>query len=432
MRRLRDIVLGPTSDGVLHGIAVLVLGSGAARAIGLLSIPLITRLYSPQDMGVLAVFMALVVVLAPLVSLRYVQTLPLPRSDGAAFNTFVLSAGLIALNSALVGALLWAFGPAFLNMLGMQALLPWRPLVLLGVVTVAGYELLTHWATRKGRYGLMAKTSVWQGAAGAGAKIALGLAGWKPAGLLLGQVVGQGGGIGSMLRGFAPEFRALRPHVSRRRMAAMAHRYRGFPIYRVPSQGLLMLSMQAPILFFAAVYSPELTGQLSLAITALALPINVVGTSAGQALYSEAAKALHHSPDKIPVMARQVMGRLFLIGLVPAVVLMLGGAWLFGLVFGEVWRMAGSFAALLSVSLLFQFAAAPAMQLLNLAPNQMVFLAINLARMGLILVVGAVGLWTDASPQQVIAAYAAAMTLFYILVAYLSLILVTSKRQARP
>ena len=48
---------------VFRGMVTMALGSGAAKGIGLLVVPLLTRIYSPEDYGVLSVFTALIFVL---------------------------------------------------------------------------------------------------------------------------------------------------------------------------------------------------------------------------------------------------------------------------------------------------------------------------------------------------------------------------------
>ena len=94
--KLGKRLFGGASGGVFRGMLVLATGSGIGKIIGIAAIPILTRIYAPEDFGVLAVFTALVTIHAPLVTLRYVLALPLPRHDGVAFNLLVLSTGCLA------------------------------------------------------------------------------------------------------------------------------------------------------------------------------------------------------------------------------------------------------------------------------------------------------------------------------------------------
>ncbi len=70
---------------------VLVLGNGAGKIAGIIAVPVLARLYSPGDFWVFAIFMLFVMVVSPLITLRYIVAIPLPRSDGVAINLFAVS-----------------------------------------------------------------------------------------------------------------------------------------------------------------------------------------------------------------------------------------------------------------------------------------------------------------------------------------------------
>lgn len=385
--RLAARLFGGASGGVFQGMLTLALGSGAARAIGIVSIPVLTRLYTPEDFGVLAVFTALVAILAPLVTLRYVLALPLPRHDGLAMNLLVLSLGLMLVLSTLMGLVLWLWGPPLLALVSMDVLAPWWWLIALGVLGTASYEMLTLWATRRRAYRVIAQTSVTQSAAGALVKIGMGLAAFQPLGLLVGQVVAQAGGIVRLLRGFLGEFRVNWRYIRISLLRKTAWWHRGFPIWRVPSQFLMVFSMQAPMLFMAALYDAQTAGQFGLAVMALSVPVNLIGQSVGKALYGEAAFVIKNDPQKVIQLAKEVQGRLFFAALFPTLILFFFGEIIFFYVFGHDWAAAGVFAAWLSIGVAFQFTSAPLVQLMNLFSSQSVFLIINVLRfIGLILV----------------------------------------------
>lgn len=388
--RISARLFGGASGGVFRGMATLALGSGIGRIIGIASIPVLTRLYRPEDFGVLAVFTALVAIFAPLVTLRYALALPLPRHDGVAMNLLALSTGLMLGLTGFFALALWLWGAPLLALVSMQVLAPWWWLIALGILGAAAYELLTMWATRRRAYKVIAQTNVTQSAAGALVKIGLGLAGLQPLGLLVGQVVAQTGGVGRLISGFWAEMRANWRHVRASRMRKAAWRHRGFPVYRMPSQLLLVFSLQSPVIMAASVFGAATAGQLGLAMSVIAIPIMLLGSSVGKALYGEAARIGMRDPARLLSLAWATQLRLFIIGMVPAGVLFLVGPALFQIVFGPEWELAGHFVSLLSLYLLFQFTSAPMMQMMNLLDAQHMFLGINLLRAaGLVALMGA-------------------------------------------
>lgn len=74
-----------------------------AQALTILALPVLTRLYSPEDFSLLAVYVAILGILTVVACLRFEIAIPLPEQDEEGAHLLVL-----ALGSALaIGALLW-------------------------------------------------------------------------------------------------------------------------------------------------------------------------------------------------------------------------------------------------------------------------------------------------------------------------------------
>lgn len=408
-------VFGGSASNVFKGMATLALGSGIAKLIGLATIPVLTRLYSPEDFGVLAIFTALVSLLAPILTLRYVLAIPLPRHDGLAFNLLVLSAGLMLVVTLLISLLLWVFGERLLAVFSMAELARWWWLISLGLLTAATYEMLTLWATRKRNYRVIARTNVWQSTSGALVKVGFGLLALKPIGLLVGQVVAQGGGSGTLLCGFREEFRDNWRFLRWSRMRKAAWRHRGFPFFRVPSQFLMIFSVQAPLMFMALLYDAQTTGQLGLALMALGLPIQLFGRTLAKAFYAEAANLGSKQSDEVRKMTHAIIKRLAIFSIPPAVVLLFFGSMLFTLAFGEGWEQAGGFASILAVYLVFQFIQTPVAHIFYLFDGQRALLMLNMQRVLLLMACFGAAYLLSFTAEATIWIYALTLSTHYLL-----------------
>ena len=419
MRSLTARLFGGPANTVFRGMATLALGTGAARLIGIASIPILTRIYSPADYGFLSIFTALVSMIVPVLTLRYVVAIPLPRHDGMAMNLLALSAALMLVMTVAISIGLWFFGPALLGLVSMDVLVPYWWLIALGIVGTGSYELLSMWATRRKAYRIVAQTQVFQSAVGALFKISLGLLAIKPLGLLLGQIVAQSGGIGSFITRFQMDFRRTAKMVSLKRMGFVFRYYRGFPAYRLPSQFLLVFSMQAPLIFITAIYDVETTGQFGLALMALGLPISLIGQSIGNAYYAEIAQLSRKEPQKILEITKSVQKRLFVLGLPPTLFIFFFGKELFEWIFGNHWSMSGSFASIVSVYLFLQLTSAPLIQVLNVFNVQKMFLAINASRAMLLILVFLFFRVASFSSINFVTLYSCMMVIFYFSISYL-------------
>jgi len=141
-------------------MAMLATGTGVAKVIGTVSVPIITRIYLPEHMGVLSVFTALTAILVPFGTLRYTMAIPLPKHDGLATNLALLCGLLLFITSTLFLFFFWLFAPPLLAVLSMDQLLPYWWLVPVAFAGTGLYELLTNWAVREKAFRPLAKTRV--------------------------------------------------------------------------------------------------------------------------------------------------------------------------------------------------------------------------------------------------------------------------------
>jgi O-antigen/teichoic acid export membrane protein len=82
----------PKSNFTKH-VLILVSGTVIAQAISILVTPILTRLYTPEEFGLFAIFVAISSVLGSIANGRFELALLLPKVDKNAFEVFKL--GLI-------------------------------------------------------------------------------------------------------------------------------------------------------------------------------------------------------------------------------------------------------------------------------------------------------------------------------------------------
>lgn len=392
---LKNKLFSGEGGNVFKGMFTLLIGAGLARIVGLVSIPILARIYSPEDYGVLALYTSFITILAPIMTLRYVQAIPLPKNDVMAFNLFSLCFKLIVFFSMVVALVLAVFGETILAWFNMEALMPWRWLIVLGAAGTAVYELFSLWATRKKQYKTIAKTQFTQSLIGNIAKIGLGLLAFKPSGIIIGQFLSQSAGITSFVKDAKTDFKTYLPQIKRSKEKFVAKYYQDFVWFRLPSQILMVLSIQAPVMMMAALYDKGVTGQLSLAMMALSLPVGLIGGAMAKAYYAEIAALGKNNIDKITALTFSVQKKLFIVGVPFAALVYFLSEIAFVLAFGEVWYMAGAFASILAPFVLFQFTSSPLMEVINILGTQVVYLVLHSLR-----IIGLLGVYLYAYSFQ--------------------------------
>lgn len=370
-----------------RSVGVLVGGTAGAQVLAVLAAPLLTRLYTPEDFGLLAVYASLLGLVAVIASLRYELAIPLPECDTEAANLVALSLLLVVVNTVFFGALTLLLRQPIANALGVPALAAYLWLLPLGVLAGGIYNVFNYWAVRSKHFGMIASTRVTQSLAGL--LIQLSTFKFGGIGLLFGQLVGQSAGSFKMVS------HAIRSDgfklVSWSGIKQAARRYQRFPIFSTWEGFLNTAGLQLPPLLFAFLFGPAVAGMYSLANRVLSLPLSLIGSAIGQVFFSSAADARRNG--QLGPLVVQLHTRLAHIGLPPALLMMLVGADLFALVFGSEWRQAGEFAQWMVPWLYLVFVSSPLSTLFAIAEKQNQGLAFQILLLFARLMAIGIGAW---------------------------------------
>src|SRR5687768_12650448 len=162
--------------------------------------PLITRLYTPRDLGVLAVYAALLGIISVAASLRFDIAIPMPENDEDGAN--LLAAALVSTTgiSLVVGIITVSAPEPIVAWLRTPELSTYLWLLPIGVFFAGCSSALQFWATRKKAFTRIARTKIEQSLGATGVQIGLGSVGVRPLGLIIGQIINGGAGFFSLGR----------------------------------------------------------------------------------------------------------------------------------------------------------------------------------------------------------------------------------------
>lgn len=336
-----------------RGVSVLLGGTVSAQMLLVLASPLLTRLYSPEDFGLLAVYASLLAMIGVIACLRYELAIPLPEDEQEAANVAALSL-LIAFVIAMLSALIVvAFGESIAQSLGLPVLAGCLWLIPIGVLLKGAYTVFSYWSIRKKSFNVIAGTRLRQ----ALATILIQLTAFKLGGtaLLLGQVAGQSIGTVRLARLalLMPAFN----HLTLRGIWSVARRYRRFPFFSTWAGLLNTGGTQLLPLLLTTFFSSVATGFYALAYRVLTLPMSLVG-SAIQSVYFSGAAAAHRDKD-LGNRTQKLLNILVQIAVPPAAVIALTGPQFFSWFFGNQWLEAGQIAQWMTPWLVLQFCTGP-------------------------------------------------------------------------
>jgi O-antigen/teichoic acid export membrane protein len=394
-----------------RGVSVLVGGTAGAQLLSILGAPLLTRLYRPEDFGLLAVYASVLALIGVIASLRYELAIPLAADDAEAANVAALSLSLIALSSLLTATLVMLAGPQIADVLGVPTLAGYLWLLPVGVLLAGTYNVFHYWSIRTKRFTTIAGTKLRQ----ALAALAIQLTAFKLGGiaLLYAQVTGQS--VGTISLGRPALASAGFRHVSWRGIRNAARRYRRFPAFGTWAGLVNTAGHQLPPIIIAAVFTATGAGLYALAHRILMLPATLLGSAIGNVFTSHGIDAMR--AGKLDRMYVRLQDRLIHLGLPPAAILTVFAPFLFTTAFGPEWRDAGQMAQWLAIGVFAGFLVSPLSQVFTILEQQATGLRLQIVLFMLRLCALAIGAWTS-SLHATVALFSFASVLGYGLYLY--------------
>lgn len=407
---IRDKVLNRFKGRYIRNIGVLVGGTAFSQLIAILALPFLTRLYTPEDFGVLAVYTSILSIISVVACLRFEIAIPLPKKEKDAIALLFL-----AIISVIAVTLLTILGVSLFSDQILQAtdykLSGFLWLIPIGVFFAGIYSALQYWATRKKAFSLIAKTRMTQAISGNGTQLTFGFLNFGAIGLLLGQLLNVGAGIWGLLRYILKNHLQLLQAIKMRRLKAVAKRYDRFPKYSTWEAFANAGAIQIPIILIAYYAIDAEAGFIMLAMRLLSAPMRLIGGAVSQVYLAEGANHFHNGTLK--QFTYKTIWNLAKVGSLPLLFAAITAPILIPFIFGEEWARAGTLISWMAPWFFMQFVTSPISMALHITGNQRVALVLQIT--GLLLRVGMVMLASLFFINSIGEIYALSGLLFYLL-----------------
>ncbi|MHC8514319.1 lipopolysaccharide biosynthesis protein [Sporosarcina sp. ITBMC105] len=344
-------------NAFMKHVLTLMKGTAIAQFLPVLISPILTRMYTPEEFGIFAIYIAVISVLTPIVSGRYELAIALPKEERKALSLFTLTI-IINLCVTLVAIIFILFtADRIVDLLSLQDSV-WLYLLPIGLFLVGIFNSLTYLNNRHGRFGYLAKSKINQSIAMAVSQLFLGIIKLGSIGLLIGYCIGQISSILKLREKIEITTKVKKDNINKKDLLSISKEYNEFPKYSMITHSTEALSTNIPNLLFSKFFGTQYTGYYSLTTRTINLPMSLIGRSVGDVFLSTASK-LYRENGNCKDIYIKTLKILAIIPVVPFIFLFLYAEGLFAFVFGEEWRIAGSYARILIPALYVQFIASP-------------------------------------------------------------------------
>ncbi len=344
-------------------VSILVSGTAVSQALPILTAPFLTRLYSPEQFGVSALYLSVAAILSVVATARYELAIILPKIEAEATQLLGLSIIVAALFSGIVtiGVFLWAmtgkdFSPLFYGL----------PLSIFSLGVTSGVYYIFN---RKRLYKIIASVRITQSAATILTQALLGFSGFGLNGLMLGLIIGHSVGALASLYLAITRLGVSAKTLSSRKLWFAARKHANFPKFMVPGHAMSATSSQAALLLTNALYASSHAGFLSITMRVTSVPFTLIAQAIGDVFRQEASDHFRTHSECYQIY-KSTLYKLVILGLPVFTVFFFVSPYLFTLVFGETWAVSGHYAQIMTPMFFLRFVSSPLANMYLIAGKQ--------------------------------------------------------------
>jgi len=361
-----------------RNVLTLMTGTTIAQAIPIAISPILTRIYTPEDFGVFALYMSIASIMSVIATGRYELAIMLPRKDEDAINIVALSIMISFFVSFISLIIVFIFNAQITNLLGNPEISNWLYFIPITVLLTGIYQSFNYWSNRKKQYKRLATSRVIQSSTTATTNLSMGFNGFGSSGLILGGVLGQGVATGVIGKLVWKEDSYRLKEVKKLKIFALIKKHKKLPIYNLPNALIDGFRLSGISILIAKFFTTATLGQFSLAWKMVQTPMFLIGGSLSQVFFQKVSSSkksdLYRIVIKFIIKASIVATPIFLF-------IYLFAVDIFIFVFGENWKLAGEAASVMTPWLFLNFMSSPMANIFIVLNKQEVVLVVSVIYM---------------------------------------------------
>ncbi|MBP8042786.1 MAG: oligosaccharide flippase family protein [Bacteroidales bacterium] len=359
------------SESFSGNVMKLMTGTVLAQALGLLAMPVATRLFAPEAFGIVTIFSSMAGIVGVVICLRYEIAIILPESAEEAANILGVSLLSVIMMTFVSILIVWLGSEQIISLLNAPQLKNYLWLIPMTIFFQGLFLALNYWNSRTKHFGRISVAQVVSSLVVQTTKLLAGFAGFVSGGVLIGTAV-----LGSiistgMLGGqiWRDDKKLFFNSIRWKQVGKGFVRYKKFALIDTWGGLLNAISWQLPALMLSSFFSISVVGFYALGLAVIKTPLSIMSGALSQVFYQKASneKTIKGNNGKL---VENLMDKLMFFGILPTAVLSMVGEELFTVVFGARWFEAGQYTQILAPWIFFWFISSPLSALFSVYERQ--------------------------------------------------------------
>ena len=353
MKNLIKKIKGTYAKDILTAFS----GTTIGQLIPILLAPVITRIYTPTDFGLLGVYMGIAAIFTLFSTFQYSQAILLSKTKEEEDNLVALSLGICVGLTLLSTIIIMLLKEKIALLLNVEEVENWLLAVPVAILFSGLITTYTKKLNKYRKYKVISISQMMIAIVTVSVSISVGHFFKIGVGLLIAMIAGQSAGIVVLLIG-AREYPFEKKNVAITDIKMEFIKHKQFPIFSLPVGFLYNWTTQLPIYILSIYFSPALVGLFNYGRRMTTLPVDFITKSIGLVFAQRAAEEFNKTGNCVNVY-KNTLKMLVLILALPFIVLTFFGPFIFGFIFGDEWRGAGEYVQILSIMFYFRAIANP-------------------------------------------------------------------------
>lgn len=333
-------------DKFYKDTAILTIGIVLAQVIPIVAYPILSRLYSPADFGILATLTSITSIITIIATLKYENSLLIVTSKKLAAEFFILIILLSFIILFVLGSLMVIFSDWLTGILKAPEIRSWLWVCPISAFCLVLFNCFNEWCVKNGYFKSLSINKIINGGSIPLGKCAFAFGALNPVGMVLGDL------LGHLITGWSCVVRAVKMdkesfrHPSKLHIKYLLKRYSDCPKFVLPAQLLNKIGGELPVFFTMAYFSASELGFYSMAQMALALPAVVISRSVRDTFRKKANDIFTQKGNCIHFY-KKILLIMSLVSIVGFSILYIIAPQLFSCILGKEWTTAGYYCQIL-------------------------------------------------------------------------------------
>lgn len=355
-----------------RNVLTLMVGTSVAQAIPIVITPILTRIYSPEDFGLFALYFSIVTIISAVINGRYDLAIILQDDERDALNIVILCLLICSSISTIALILVYFFNEEITKIINNKEISIWLYFIPVSVFLSGIYQIFSAWYNREKKYKILSGIKVVLSAATASFNLILGWIMIGIIGLVVGNIFGLFFSVVIFIIAFyIKDMSRLIKYFSLKEVFMLAKKYKNFPIYDFPAALLNITAHHSVHIFFNIFFGATVAGYYFLIQRVLSAPIILIA-SAMQDVFKEKISKVHNAGGDTRKLYVEMLKKLIIMSIVPVVCIFFFVDWLVVIFFGESWAIVALYIKILLPAFFLRFISFPLSFIFYIAGKQYV------------------------------------------------------------